>query len=183
MSHLLANLPTLDCFVRQRFFYDQDPTVQGVKACYVVGFCGRYGHAPAFQVVTNEGAMWARVPLHMLCWQEDAPVIALEHLCWWDCFSDDFTVCAFDVLKGMACTLRDRVGTQRQGRYVLTIDWEGKWAELPDQHKQHHLVRLSTGQFAMYPNNAVIWRDASWTRELAQKPDWRVNSHEWSAER
>lgn len=181
MALILADTPIIECVVRRQMFYDQDETKEGFVPGYILGFCGRPGQAPAFQVMTEEGAMWARVPLHMLAAAPCDP-LPLETLAWWDCFSDEFTVHAFDFLRGYACTAIDRDGTKRPGNYLFTVDWSGRWAEIPDQHKQHHFIRLDSGHFAMYPNNKLLWHDESWIVGMKGKPDWSVNRHAWAIE-
>jgi hypothetical protein len=125
VSLLLADTPIIECLVRREMFYDQaKPVGARFQPGYIFGFCGRATHAPAFQVMTDEGAQWARVPLHMLCWKE-CPAMTLDLLCWWDCFSDEFTVHAFDFLRGQPCTAIDRVGHQarRQLRVHRRLAW------------------------------------------------------------
>ncbi len=175
---ILCDTPTVECLVREEMFYDQECCGRFIQG-YIFGFCGRTHQAPAFQVITHEGAQWARVPLHMLCWQQCEP-LPLRDLCWWDCFSDDPTVHQFDFLKEQRCTAlcRDK---PREGTYLFTVDWRGRWAELADQHKQHHFIKLNTGHFGMFPNNKLLWKDESWITR-PRKIDWKVNSHTWSCE-
>lgn len=179
MSHLIADTPITECLVRREMFSTRGAPVPG----YIFGFAGRANQAPAFQVMTEHGAQWARVPLHLLCWKP-CEALPLFKLCWWDCFSDDFSVHAFDFLRGHACSCIDRAGQAMRGTYLFTVEWRGRWAEIPDQHKQHHMVKLTSGHFAMYPNNKISWQDGSWIRGMRAPggKGWRTNNRSWSVE-
>jgi hypothetical protein len=47
------------------------------------------------------------------------------------------------------------------------------WSETPDQHKNHHIIVLQTGQLIAYPNNRLVWLDPSWI-EPAPDKNWKT---------
>lgn len=180
--HLTGNLPLiLEGFVRAEFCFDgAAPDGDAYYPCYLTQFTARPGHAPSFSVQLHNGAQWARVPLHMLCF-DPGPALPLDALCWWDCFSYDFEPYVSTLHQGVTCEVRGRDGVTREGRYLFTVDWRGDWAELPDQHKCHHFIRLNSGHLAAAPNNKILFRDASWF-QAAPIPRWKANTQSWSVE-
>lgn len=185
MSELIADLPfILEVQVRDSFLYDGESGHDGFTPGYLMGFRAVPGRVPAFQVMLQNGAQWANVPIHMLSTKPCAP-IEPEIATWWDCFSSTFSIVRFSLAKNLRCTCRGRDGKVREGNYLFTVDWTGLWADIPDQHKQHHVIAAREGQLLAYPNNKVFWQDESYVDEEAQgkeMPRYKPNSHEWSVE-
>ena len=137
----------------------------------------------------NTGAQVARLPICALAWKEDAPVLPLDHLQLWDCFSYDVAVTEYEYLKGIRCSvcLKDR--TWVDGTYQYTIDWYGsRYAEDAGEggHKCAHFIQLDNGLFAALPNNRIFWREPSFITQPLQpgdRPDYLTNSHTWKCER
>lgn len=170
----------IECFLRAEFCFNQEEGHGTFYPGYLIGLTAIGGLIPMFQVLLANGAMWARVPLHMVC-STQCPPLAPNLLSWWDCFSERFTIAEFDNAGASTCFLKGRDGAIRQGRYVFTVDWLGGWANIADQHKQHHMIELDSGHFAMYPNNKIIWKDQSFY-SAEPIPRWKVNTHTWSVE-
>jgi hypothetical protein len=131
---------------------------------------------PAFQIVLDNGAMWSRVPLHMLVTKATAgkPLpargavpLGLLRL---RLRGDRVHTAA---RRHRAPPLRSRAIT---GRYIATIEWlGGRFAEIPDQHKNHHLIALDSGEIAAWPNNRVQWLDPSFITPVEGNPGtWRT---------
>lgn len=179
---LTGNLPHfIECLLRPEFCFDGEaPEGEPYYPGYLTQFTARPGQAPAFNVQLHNGAQWARVPLHMLCF-EPCEVLPIEHLCWWDCFSHEFEPYVSALHRGVRCSIRGRDNVTRSGRYLFTIDWIGEWADLPDQHKFHHFVQLDSGHLAAAPNNKMLFQDASWFVP-GPMPRWKANTHSWSCE-
>lgn len=181
MSTLLADTPTIEAYLRDEFVHDGQKGHGSFTFCYIIGFRAEPARVPTFQVVTEQGAQWARVPLHMLCAKPCAP-LPLNEVVWWDCYGYEFAVHQFGFLRGHAVTALCRSGEKRRGVYRLTIDWMGGLGEIADQHKQHHLIALESGQFIAFPNNRLLWHDESWIKGLEGPPDWLPHSESYSVE-
>lgn len=182
MSRLIADTPFVEVLLRKEFLFDGEKGYGEYEPGYIFAFCARPGRVPAFQVMLHCGAQWAHVPIHMLCTRECRPV-GFGIATWWDCFSNDFEVAELALLKNLRCEMRGRDGKTRGGNYLFTVDWQGRWADLPDQHKNHHIIAGADGNLYAYPNNKIRWLDASYTVDLpADVKDWKRNTRAWSAE-
>jgi hypothetical protein len=74
-------------------------------------------------------------------------------------------------------TLKCRDTQPRVGNYLFTVDWQGSWADIPDQHKNHHVIAGEDGNIYAYPNNKILWHDASYNVPLpADAKDWQRNT-------
>jgi hypothetical protein len=101
---------------------------------------------------------------------------------WWDSYGYEFAVHQFSFLKNHKVTALGRDGVIRTGNYLFTLDWmRTGWSETPDQHKNHHIIALQTGQLIAYPNNRLVWLDPSW---IAPAPDknWKTPTKAISVE-
>lgn len=179
--HILGPTPITPCYVWEAFMHDMDQSKKGWVAGYIFAFRAVPARVPAFQVMLENGAQWANVPIHMLSTNPDGVPLKPEFATWWDCFSDTFEVVELPLLKSLACTVRNRDDGYWGGNYLFTIDWQGAWAEIPEQHKQHHVIELKSGKLVAYPNNKVLWQDPSY-----HKPDpelrYKRNTHFWNVE-
>ena len=180
--NFLCDTPYVECHVRNEFLYDQSKGQGTYTEATIFGFRAEPARVPMFQVMLENGAQWARVPVHMICSKPCDP-LPLEVSVWWDSFSRHCTVHEFSFLRNhvVNCLGRDKV--MRRGNYLFTIDWShGGWSEIPDQHKNHHIIALQTGQWIAYPNNRLLWEDPSWTDNNAPLPKWKSPSRIYSAE-
>ena len=72
---------------------------------------------------------------------------------------------------------------KREGNYLFTIDWRGLWADIPDQHKNHHIIAGRSGHLFAYPNNKLRFIDQSYIEDMPEESKhWRPNSRRWSVE-
>ncbi len=178
MSFITDSFIQNEVLVRDKYLFDNDS--KEYSQGYIVGISAIPQVAPMFQVMLDNGAMWAHLPLHSLAWKE-CEELSITELCWWDSFSDTFSVFKFDMLKGYKCSAKSRSKKIYDGEYLCTIDWKGRWADIPDQHKQHHFIKLENGNFGMYPNNKLYWKDESWIKGTIPK-DYKVISRYYSCE-
>ena len=178
----LVDTPYTACYVRNEFFFDETSGHGEFTEGYVFGFRAEPGCVPLFQVMLENGAQWARVPVHMIC-SKPCDILPLELSVWWDSYSRNCTVHEFEFLRGhtVKCYGRDKL--IRNGNYLFTIDWaEGGWSEIPDQHKNHHVIALETGQWIAYPNNRLVWTDPSWIKP-SPNFNWKSPSKNYSVEK
>jgi hypothetical protein len=133
----------------------------------------------------DNGAMRSRVPIHMLCWKEDAPLQELHELQLWDCFGDDISVTKFNYLDEMRVQVLFKDKTIEWGSYVMTFDWyNNSSSEEPTQYKCGHFIRLDNGNYTIQPNNRLLWKDMSFTdKPFPTNPDWLVDDKKWICEK
>ena len=156
-------------FVRASFLTDRQAPPEELWLCSVFGAASLGGRALGFHIMTEAGAVYWRVPPHALLWKQDAGALPLEVVQRWDCFGDVVTATIFDHLEELECVVACSDGEARPASYVMTFDWWGNgFSDTPDQHKCLHLVRLDAGQFGLYPNNFICWREPSFTSEEAR---------------
>ncbi len=157
----LTDTPYIPAYVRNEFLFDEQHGHGEYTECTIFGFRAEPAKVPMFQIMLSNGAQWARVPIHMLV-SKPCEQLGLENVVWWDSFSRYCTVHQFEFLRNhrVSCLGRDKV--LREGVYQFTIDWcNGGWSEISDQHKNHHVIILDSGQFIAYPNNRCLWIDDS----------------------
>lgn len=176
----LVDTPYVTAYVRNEFLFDEQEGHGEFTPCTVFGFRAEPARVPLFQVMLDNGAMWARVPIHMLC-NKPCAALPIDISCWWDSFSHHCTVHAFAFLKNHAVSCLGRDKEVRRGNYLFTVDWQGRWAEAPDQHKNHHVIALDSGQWIAYPNNRLIWEDPSWIKP-SKIPAWKSPTRNYYCE-
>lgn len=139
--------------------------------CIVFGVTSVPSRALHFSIMTDAGSQWARIPLHKLRHTEPdagAPLHHLSALQSWDCHGWDFSVHAYEYLREMGCQFRTRDGLMVQASYWFTLDHtDNGFSQYPSEHKCYHLLLLEdgSGQIAAQPNNRILWRDDSFTRD------------------
>jgi hypothetical protein len=179
--NLVSDVPITYCLVRNEFLYDFQRGHGDYTECALIGVVALEGRAPMFTAMLRNGAIWARLPIHAFCFKP-CGFIPLTAICMWDCLSYDVTVHQYAYLQ----TLRADVfcDVPRGGEYLFTLDWcKSDYSEMPDQHKQHHVFRLDEGQMAAMPGNRLRWHEPSWIRPYEERPDYLVNTHQFTVER
>jgi hypothetical protein len=186
MPELNCDIPRFYCFMRKEFLYDGTAHHgEFIKAC-VFAVASVSGRALGFHVLTENGAIIWRVPIHALCHKKDAPIQRLDFLEFWDCYSYDIVCNAFDRLKECRCRVLMKDRQWIGGQYMFTLDWHsGEDAEEAGDggHKCAHVIALDNGNFAAQSNNRIQWFDPSYITPFKEKPDWLTNTRCWSVER
>ena len=178
----LVDTPYISAYVRNEYLFNEQEGHGDFTPCTVFGFRAEPARVPMFQVMLESGAQWARVPIHMICSKPCEP-LPLEVCVWWDSFSRHCTVHEFSFLRNHAVDCMGRDKKIRHGNYLFTIDWcNGGWSEIPDQHKNHHIIVEESGQWLAYPNNRLIWKDPSWIRTDFPLPKRKTPSRMYSAD-
>ena len=145
MATLNVNIPRFYGFVRKEFLYDgKSHHGEFVKAC-VFGVSSVCGRALGFHVLTENGAVVWRLPLHALCHTTEAPPRNLDWLQFWDCFSNEVACTVFERLAECRVRVQLRDRSWVGGQYMFTLDWYGH----PDAeeavdggHKGAHIIAL-----------------------------------------
>ena len=173
-------------YVRPQFVSGLASALDPLIPCAIFGICSVPNRALTFHVLLENGAQYARVPLHALTHlprvDTPLPLSALEA---WDCFGVELAVHTYAYLAERDVEVRlsgPCTGQTMRGRYCCTVDWYANgYSDTPDQHKCAHLIALDNGQFAAMPNNRLRWYDASFT-DWAQPIRLTVNTRVHYAE-
>lgn len=186
MATLNVDIPRFYCLLRKEFLYDGTAHHgEFIKVC-VFGVASVYGRALGFHVLTENGAVIWRLPIHAFCHRADAVVRPLDWLQFWDCFSYDVTCTAFDRLANCRVRVRLRDNSSVGGQYLFTLDWFGNEdsEEAGDGgHKCAHVLALDDGNFAAQPNNRVQWFCPAFVTPWKETPDYLTNTRIWKVER
>lgn len=169
-----VDLPPIECFVRHEFMRQHRDGHGDVSPCVVFGMASIPGQTPLFHFLCPDGGIWWRMPLSALCHKPGAKPLPLHEIVLWDSFSYFASATRFSLLANKRMTYRSRSNVERDGRYLLTIDWaspDGQgFAETPGQHKCGHLIELDDGNYALQPNNRVWCFEPSYTTSF-RKPE------------
>ena len=183
MSTLNTTIPHFYAKMRIEHLYQHDGR-EGMQDVIVFGVQSVGGRALTFHIMTDEGAVRSRVPVHMLAWKDDAPKMALDHLQLWDCFGHEVSCTVYDYLLQSRVKAIFKDGSKEWGNYIMTFDWyNNPYSNEPTQYKAAHLIKLDNGNFTLQPNNRLMWRDMSFvTQPFPEKPDWMIDDKEWFCE-
>jgi len=196
MSFLVANLPSVHCFVRREFLYDFKRGHGEFEACYWVTVKSIQGQALRWEAfLPRYGALYDKLPLSAFVSRDHdmdpGQFLPLDALQIWNCNSYDITVIKKRLLEGLSCRFIAKNKQWYQGEYLFTIDHAQPdsniaptmFAEEIMDHKSYNIIRMDNGQFAAQPNNRTIFIDpSSKPRELAY-PDFEVATVKYSVER
>lgn len=180
---LNISIPHFYAKLREEHLYQHDGR-DGFQDVVIFGIQSVVGKAMTFHVMTEEGAVRSRVPIHMLAWKDTAVKKSLDYLQLWDCFGEDVAVVSYDYLVQSRVQVVFKDGTKEWGSYVMTFDWyNNPYSEEPTQYKAAHLIKLDGGNFTLQPNNRLMWKDMSFiTKPFPEKPDWKVDNKDWVCE-
>jgi hypothetical protein len=180
---LNISIPHFYAKIRTEHLYQQDGR-GGFEEAVIFGAQSVGGKALTFHVMTEEGAVRSRVPIHMLSWKDPSDKKPLDYLQLWDCFGESVTVTTYEYLAQSRVQVVFKDGTKEWGNYMMTFDWyNNPYSQEPTQYKAAHLIKLDDGNFALQPNNRLVWKDMSFTtKPFPDKPDWKVDNKDWVCE-
>lgn len=143
-----------------------------VHKVQVIGVSSYKGCAPTFLVLTEEGALYADIPGHLLAKRESKEV-TLDQLVYQNNPSEHCWVGRLSALEKAQVFGRDHafLGT---GSYIATMDWtEDNWMA--------HVILMQTGNLAgrliVWPHFRILWntdRQTLPTGYLKVRDTWRV---------
>jgi hypothetical protein len=118
-------------------------------------------------VLLESGANWSGLPIHALSTTEDFS-IDRKDLMPWTSMGENMETFYSTMLEGLqAETLRP---FKAKGRHTgIIIDWADGYSRYPQEHKPLNLIQLDSGQFALLPNNYVIYSDKHFVDEKARE--------------
>ena len=193
MSCLIANLPSVEVWVRKEYLTDhQSGWGEFVKGVWV-SVKSIPGRAFYFETYLPEyAAMYDKLPISAFVSEpkKPEPDMPLNNLQFWNCMDYGVVTVTKQFIGSMdyECYTRD-YGAQR-GTYVCTIDnyhqdpdvVDSATSESPSEHKSHNLIELDNGQYALYPNNRLRMYDNSLTPKNPKTPDFKVSTEYYQVE-
>ena len=185
-SGFAVDIPHFYCYVKSEYLYNMESHKGEVTPCLVFGADSVFGRALGFDILTDFGGMFARLPISALVHKPEAPDLPLDHLQLWNNFSYHVEAHEYSTIRGLNCEviLKDR--NWYRGRYCFTFSWYGNpYAEDPGEggFKRAHLVALENGCYTLQPNNRMKWFEGSFvTKPFPEKADFKTNSHVWDCE-
>lgn len=194
MSYLVANLPSIQCYVRKEFLYDFQKGFGEYEPCYWATIKSVKGKALYIEsLLTNYGALYDKLPISAYVWKTDIDekdLLPLDYLEIWDAFSYNISVIEKSILKNLHCKVFMKDKKLYDGNYLFTIDscssdpneLNVSLSETPNEHKSFNIIKLANGQFAAQPNNRVLFNDQSLTPNGISKPDFKVSTKEFFCE-
>ena len=193
MSYLNASIPPIYCQIRREYLYDLKLNKGETEDCVVFGLTSIPGRAVLFHTLLTNGAIFWRLPISAFIQKgfecSGVPNQNLVDLELWNSFSYYPSVNTFDFLIGQKCKY---LGVDKKfyaGEYLFTIDWahpepniiDTEHSEIPQEHKCGHLLALDNGNYAIQPNNRILWNVPSFTT-ATHIPDYKVQSSYWNVE-
>jgi len=139
------------------------------------------------------GAIYYRLPISAFIQRtydiSQVPRMRLDELELWDCFSYYPAVTVFDFIAGQECKYLGKDKKFYTGEYLFTIDWahpepnmlDVDHSEIPQEHKCGHFIALNNGNYAIQPNNRMLWHVGNFTTK-DEWPDYKTQTSEWSVE-
>lgn len=193
MSYLNASIPPIYCQIRREYLYDLKHNKGETEDCVVFGIASIPGRAVLFHTLLTNGAIFWRLPISAFIQKgyecSRVPNQNLVDLELWNSFSYYPSINSFDFLIGQKCKY---LGVDKKfyaGEYLFTIDWahpepniiDTEHSEIPQEHKCGHVLALDNGNYAIQPNNRILWNVPSFTTS-SYWPDYKVQTSYWNVE-
>ena len=180
---LIATPPPIKVFVRKEFLYNftkgHGEFIEGTW----VSIKSIKNKALLFETLLSNGSLYDKLPINAFCLTKKSNPLSLSNSQLWDNLSYNITVIEKELLKKMSCKVMMKDKVVRTGTYLFTIDYWGSstLAETPQEHKSQNIIALDDGSLIAYPNNRILFQDASlvWDNEM---PDWIASQQEWICE-
>lgn len=117
-------------------------------------------------VFLESGAHWSGLPLHAIS-TKNSFSWDREQLMPWAAMGDDIEIFSSKYLEGLECEVQRPIKTK--GRHTgMIIDWSDGFSRYPAEHKPLNMIELENGQFALLPNNFVLFKDNHFTNDSAK---------------
>jgi hypothetical protein len=193
MALLNADIPPMYCQVRKEYLYDFKKHHGESEDCVVFGLTSMAGAATLFHIMLPNGAVFFRLPISAF-FQKDldrtnVPDMPVDTLQLWNSFSYYPSVHMFGYLTSQRGKYFGKDKKEHFGEYLFTIDWchpetnilDTEHSEIPHEHKCGHVLALDNGNYAIQPNNRILWNISNFTTR-DDIPDYKVQTTSWNVE-
>lgn len=157
-----VNIDSFYCYIKREHLFAYESNFDEFELVYVFAARSVPSRALTFHVMTESGAQRANVPINALVHKKDYEKMRLDELQLWDCFGYKITCITFDYLINKRCKVMLKNKSEVWGSYMMTFDWENNpYSDTPNDYKNAHFIKLDNGNFALQPNNRILWRDSN----------------------
>jgi len=193
MALLNADIPPIYCKVRKEYLYDFKKHQGESDECVIFGLTSMAGAATLFNIMLPNGAVFFRLPIAAFFQKhldrEQVRDMQVDELQLWNSFSYYPSVHMFNYLTSQRGKYFGKDKKEHFGEYLFTIDWchpesnilETEHSEIPHEHKCGHVLALDNGNYAIQPNNRILWNISNFTTR-DDIPDYKVQTTEWNVE-
>ncbi len=151
------------------FYVNVDNTFLGptmpkgtTKAIWHAVYCREY-QTLSCHVFLESGAHWSGLPLHAISSTNDFG-LSYEELMPWGGMGEEIEAVCMPFLEGLKAEVIKPI--KAKGRHTgIIIDWKDGYSRYPSEHKPLSLIHLESGQFALLPNNYVIYKEKHFVEE------------------
>lgn len=188
MANLSSSTPSISVFVKNEFLYNQQKGFNEFTPGWIVALRTIKGFAVTFYVLLENGVLFTGLPIHAITHKPVNNKRTLADLEMWDSLSYDHSVFQMDFLKRMPANVLLKNKEIVSCEYVFSLDFSSQSglsniSETPHEWKVFHFVKLEDGDFALYPQNRILFKDASLIKKVDPKSiDYKVNTTDWSCE-
>jgi len=160
-----ANLPYhLYVKVRNDFLGPDMPS--GFTSAIWHGIYCRPGQVPLAHVILESGAHWSGLPIHAIT--TDSISHETSSLVPWGGMGENLDVWHARYLEGLTVSILKPF--RERGRHTgIIVDWCDGFSRYPQEHKPLSLINVSSGQFALLPNNYFLLHDAHFVDPASQE--------------
>ena len=193
MALLNADIPPIYCKVRKEYLYDFKKHQGESDECVIFGLTSMAGAATLFNIMLPNGAVFFRLPIAAFFQKhldrEQVRDMQVDELQLWNSFSYYPSVHMFNYLTSQRGKYFGKDKKEHFGEYLFTIDWchpesnilDTEHSEIPHEHKCGHVLALDNGNYAIQPNNRILWNISNFTTRN-DIPDYNVQTTEWNVE-
>ena len=193
MAYLNADIPPIYCKIRKEYLYDLEKHQGESVDCCVFSVVSITDRALLFNIMLPNGACFWRLPISAFFQEKfersevvDMPIDQLQI---WNSFSYYPSVHHFGYLTSQRGKYFGKDKKEYFGEYLFTIDWchpetnilDTEHSEIPHEHKCGHVLALDNGNYAIQPNNRILWNISNFTTR-DDIPDYKVQTTEWNVE-
>ena len=193
MALLNADIPPIYCKVRKEYLYDFKKHQGESDECVIFGLTSMAGAATLFNIMLPNGAVFFRLPIAAFFQKhldrEQVRDMQVDELQLWNSFSYYPSVHMFNYLTSQRGKYFGKDKKEHFGEYLFTIDWchpesnilDTEHSEIPHEHKCGHVLALDNGNYAIQPNNRILWNISNFTTR-DDIPDYKVQTTDWNVE-
>lgn len=193
MALLNADIPPIYCKVRKEYLYDFKKHQGESDECVIFGLTSMAGAATLFNIMLPNGAVFFRLPIAAFFQKhldrKQVRDMQVDELQLWNSFSYYPSVHMFNYLTSQRGKYFGKDKKEHFGEYLFTIDWchpesnilDTEHSEIPHEHKCGHVLALDNGNYAIQPNNRILWNISNFTTR-DDIPDYKVQTTEWNVE-
>lgn len=176
---LVLNIPYIKAWVKNSFI---KTAPEGYTECYIHSLTALKNRPHLLNIHTVDGAVYSRLPIQAFFHKpptEEASLLAPESLEPWGVIGDETQVIQLRYLKDYFPRV---LGIDTFGRYLFSVEaLAGGFAEDPEQSKTLHMLALENGQFALLPNNSLLFRDRHFTEDPTESQAYKRNTEYFHA--